>query len=46
MKDNGNARQLPQLALSFEMQGRSDIGQAIRRHIEDGPGKESISVED
>lgn len=46
MKDNGNAHQLPQLALSFEMQRRSDIGQVIRRHIEDGPGKESISVED
>lgn len=46
MKDNGNAHQLPQLATSFEMQGRSDIGQVIRRHIEDGPGKASISVAD
>lgn len=46
MKDNGNAYQLLQLALSFEMQGRSDIGQVIRRHIDDGPGKVSVSVED
>lgn len=46
MKDNGNAHQLPQLAASFEMQGRSDIGQVIRRNIDDGRGTVSVGVED
>jgi hypothetical protein len=46
MKDNGNSHLLSQLALSFEMQGRSDIATVVRRHIKEGPGTVSVSVEE
>ncbi|POF32284.1 hypothetical protein [Roseibium marinum] len=37
MKANGNSYQLPQLAMSFAMQGRSEIADIVRRHINNGP---------
>lgn len=42
LKSNGLAHQLPELALSLEAHGLSEMARIVRRHI--GPGRNTVKL--